>query len=791
MGASIRGLRQRRTRVAAPACPGFKPYAAADVYEEHQGSKDNYYNYCHHFTTHAKPECKDKFCADGGDRACRNECPKARICCKAMTAQCLSCAAGLTEDEYCAKNPATAGCPQQKPDTTTSAPPTAGFEDVYGLADKYDCHAVEGNLVQTLKNVLAKNAEASTSLAARCADQKAKAQEDLNKAVDDATNNKNAAHQKAEKNKNGCDAAADKVHQTEIDRLEGDADHAGGVLDGAEKNATRAHNDFNDANKKYVAETARIAGVRVSAKEALKEARRTANETLADDTAELTTAFNTAIETAKNVRTAAEQQCEKIFTDMNAAINADKTVVSNVKGLMFKLTECVKYSDAKAEKTTAVPAAAALVEVGAEEIRCKDMQRELSSLINLKGARRHLLRAPTATGTVNDMERRIQEHIAAAVNKRATCLSNAAKAYDTAEGRASSTKADELAKASKRFADAQEKADKAKEEADAQATAAELANEAFFQEAGRVRDTFVDALNTAKANKEAADDAKAKGTIAADGLKATAKAGCANHKAEAIKRADSTFESVKAQATKDHSEAVNSITEACTAQQAFLADEASNVQKAQAHLGTIQSADVRGTTTTTTTTTTSTTTTQAPTTTTERPAPPTPEALTVTAAALNAVAAPTNVNNVCVSARGDKPGSFTIPTAGKVSTMTITHKSGHVNCRHAASGQSQWGCDGDLVGLVVVKKGNRRSANQAPLLPTTSMPGITQTHHGHAWWYKATGVSKSSKAMTWKVEGKVSLGAGEYELWYNEDLSNGTESDNSGTACYDLNINFQ
>ena len=45
--------------------------------------------------------------------------------------------------------------------------------------------------------------------------------------------------------------------------------------------------------------------------------------------------------------------------------------------------------------------------------------------------------------------------------------------------------------------------------------------------------------------------------------------------------------------------------------------------------------------------------------------------------------------------------------------------------------------------------------------------------------------------MTWKVEGKVSLGAGEYELWYSEDLSNGTESDNSGTACYDLNINFQ
>jgi len=37
----------------------------------------------------------------------------AKPCCFAMTANCLACAAGMSETEYCAKNPKTAGCPQQ------------------------------------------------------------------------------------------------------------------------------------------------------------------------------------------------------------------------------------------------------------------------------------------------------------------------------------------------------------------------------------------------------------------------------------------------------------------------------------------------------------------------------------------------------------------------------------------------------------------------------------------------------------------------------------------------------
>merc|ERR1719188_2264495 len=41
---------------------------------------------------------------------CLEQTPHA--CCRAMTAECLSCSAGQTEEEYCAENPSTEGCPR-------------------------------------------------------------------------------------------------------------------------------------------------------------------------------------------------------------------------------------------------------------------------------------------------------------------------------------------------------------------------------------------------------------------------------------------------------------------------------------------------------------------------------------------------------------------------------------------------------------------------------------------------------------------------------------------------------
>jgi len=39
--------------------------------------------------------------------------PKGRACCRAYTADCMACAAEITVKEYCAKNPATSGCPTE------------------------------------------------------------------------------------------------------------------------------------------------------------------------------------------------------------------------------------------------------------------------------------------------------------------------------------------------------------------------------------------------------------------------------------------------------------------------------------------------------------------------------------------------------------------------------------------------------------------------------------------------------------------------------------------------------
>ena len=39
---------------------------------------------------------------------------KPKMCCKAMTASCLACAADMSVSEFCAKNPSTVGCPSPR-----------------------------------------------------------------------------------------------------------------------------------------------------------------------------------------------------------------------------------------------------------------------------------------------------------------------------------------------------------------------------------------------------------------------------------------------------------------------------------------------------------------------------------------------------------------------------------------------------------------------------------------------------------------------------------------------------
>ena len=61
----------------------------------------------------AAPTCASIRCKDGYT-CVKAQCiklePEPAMCCKALTASCLACAAGVTPAEYCETNPRTSGC---------------------------------------------------------------------------------------------------------------------------------------------------------------------------------------------------------------------------------------------------------------------------------------------------------------------------------------------------------------------------------------------------------------------------------------------------------------------------------------------------------------------------------------------------------------------------------------------------------------------------------------------------------------------------------------------------------
>lgn len=59
----------------------------------------------------------DGTCVDAGtcDSFCEAPEPE-QVCCKALIASCLACTQNVTEEEYCAENPDTVGCPEQTPE---------------------------------------------------------------------------------------------------------------------------------------------------------------------------------------------------------------------------------------------------------------------------------------------------------------------------------------------------------------------------------------------------------------------------------------------------------------------------------------------------------------------------------------------------------------------------------------------------------------------------------------------------------------------------------------------------
>lgn len=147
--------------------------------------------------------------------------------------------------------------------------------------------------------------------------------------------------------------------------------------------------------------------------------------------------------------------------------------------------------------------------------------------------------------------------------------------------------------------------------------------------------------------------------------------------------------------------------------------------------------------------------------------------------------------------------------------IQILYLSGNVSCRSAASGDSHFGCDRDLIGLVLAKKNAADEYDVVFPKPVRATQGEGESGcDGNAncqWnvnnidgysfggynsgdWYRIESYTARSTHPVLNLnlnpegDGGVFLTKGTYRLWFHEDLTGATEHDNSGVACYNLDF---
>jgi hypothetical protein len=150
---------------------------------------------------------------------------------------------------------------------------------------------------------------------------------------------------------------------------------------------------------------------------------------------------------------------------------------------------------------------------------------------------------------------------------------------------------------------------------------------------------------------------------------------------------------------------------------------------------------------------------------------------------------------------------FTLEEPLCFNKINIGYLAGYVNCRNRGSGVSHYGCDRDSIGLVIAKKneannwdvvfpkpvgGGGESADANKQWNIDNIEGYSFMDYNHADWYRLTGYTGDENTLQLRMnqdgEGGFFLPKGEYRLWYDEDRTGGTESDNSGVACYHLDF---
>lgn len=121
-----------------------------------------------------------------------------------------------------------------------------------------------------------------------------------------------------------------------------------------------------------------------------------------------------------------------------------------------------------------------------------------------------------------------------------------------------------------------------------------------------------------------------------------------------------------------------------------------------------------------------------------------------------------------MGARGDNPGKFFTPMAGKISALKLVYISGKVGCDPFRS--SKWGCGEDsstLYTLITDDKNN--------VVFPENFYGL----------YTLPGFTSSSPQLLFTFSSLLEVTAGqEYRVWYAEDLDSYSEVDNYPGATY-------
>jgi len=138
-------------------------------------------------------------------------------------------------------------------------------------------------------------------------------------------------------------------------------------------------------------------------------------------------------------------------------------------------------------------------------------------------------------------------------------------------------------------------------------------------------------------------------------------------------------------------------------------------------------------------------------------------------------------NNVTIGSAKQRNAIFTLKNIAFVTKIIFEHIRGKISC-NGEKGKSNWGCSSDMVGLLITDK------NKRELLPNLNVKGYSKTNHKKTHWYKMAGVGKDSKKMIWELKTPQTFMPGDYHLWYGEDLTNWSESDNIGWATYKITM---